>query len=153
MEVRGGNGYIEEWVNARLVRDAHIGLLWEGTNNINTLDIITRAVGREGAQRTLATVLHRKLDAAAKLPEEFRNRLRQALDDTIAFAEASQRTMRMKLQRARPQARFIHATSAVLMGWESCASARKADGARWHARFVPRATIKPARSIEAGHAV
>ena len=27
MEVRGGNGYIEEWVNARLVRDAHIGVL------------------------------------------------------------------------------------------------------------------------------
>src|SRR3546814_21176419 len=25
MEVRGGNGYIEEWVNARLVRDAHLG--------------------------------------------------------------------------------------------------------------------------------
>jgi len=25
MEVRGGNGYIEEWVNARLVRDAHVG--------------------------------------------------------------------------------------------------------------------------------
>ena len=35
MEVRGGNGYIEEWVNARLVRDAHIGVLWEGTSNIN----------------------------------------------------------------------------------------------------------------------
>ena len=51
MEVRGGNGYIEEWVNARLVRDAHIGLLWEGTSNINALDIITRAVGREGAHR------------------------------------------------------------------------------------------------------
>jgi len=31
MEVRGGNGYIEEWVQARLVRDAHIGVLWEGT--------------------------------------------------------------------------------------------------------------------------
>jgi acyl-CoA dehydrogenase len=41
MEVRGGNGYIEEWVNARLVRDAHIGVLWEGTSNINALDIVT----------------------------------------------------------------------------------------------------------------
>src|SRR6266478_6142472 len=44
MEVRGGNGYIEEWVQARLVRDAHIGVLWEGTSNINALDIVTRAV-------------------------------------------------------------------------------------------------------------
>ena len=48
MEVRGGNGYIEEWVHARLVRDAHIGVLWEGTSNINALDIIKRAVGKSG---------------------------------------------------------------------------------------------------------
>jgi len=41
MEVRGGNGYIEEWVHARLIRDAHIGVLWEGTSNINALDIVT----------------------------------------------------------------------------------------------------------------
>jgi len=40
MEVRGGNGYIEEWVHARLIRDAHIGVLWEGTSNINALDKI-----------------------------------------------------------------------------------------------------------------
>src|ERR1700693_5117289 len=46
MEVRGGNGYIEEWVNARLIRDAHIGVLWEGTSHINALDIVTRAGGK-----------------------------------------------------------------------------------------------------------
>ncbi|MBN8908264.1 MAG: acyl-CoA dehydrogenase family protein, partial [Rhodospirillales bacterium] len=28
MEARGGNGYIEDWVNARLIRDAQVGLLW-----------------------------------------------------------------------------------------------------------------------------
>ena len=51
MEMRGGNGYIEEWVNPRLVRDAQIGLLWEGTSNINALDVIGRAVGKiAGAQ-------------------------------------------------------------------------------------------------------
>lgn len=31
MEVRGGCGYIEEWSDARLVRDAHLGSIWEGT--------------------------------------------------------------------------------------------------------------------------
>ena len=54
MEVRGGNGYIEEWVQARLVRDAHIGVLWEGTSNINALDIITRAVGKSRAHQVAA---------------------------------------------------------------------------------------------------
>ena len=28
MEVRGGNGFIEDWGNAKLVRDAHTGVLW-----------------------------------------------------------------------------------------------------------------------------
>ena len=27
MEMRGGNGYIEDWANAKLVRDARFGLL------------------------------------------------------------------------------------------------------------------------------
>src|SRR3546814_1030609 len=34
MEVRGGCGYIEEWPDARLLRDAHLGSIWEGTGNI-----------------------------------------------------------------------------------------------------------------------
>ena len=66
MEVRGGNGYIEEWVNARLVRDAHIGVLWEGTSNINALDIITRAVGKSRAHRTLGAALAKLLDEATR---------------------------------------------------------------------------------------
>ena len=52
MEVRGGNGYIEEWVNARLVRDAHIGVLWEGTSNINALDVCSvRSANRARTRR------------------------------------------------------------------------------------------------------
>ena len=48
MEVRGGCGYIEEWGDARLVRDAHLGSIWEGTSNIVALDVM-RAIQRENA--------------------------------------------------------------------------------------------------------
>jgi acyl-CoA dehydrogenase len=135
MEVRGGNGYIEEWVNARLVRDAHIGLLWEGTSNINALDIITRAVGREGAHKTLATVLHRKLEAAAKLPEEFRSRLRTALDGAVTFAERVAADNADEASARQAASALYHATSAALMGWESCASSQGGRRALL-ARFV-----------------
>src|ERR1700742_997389 len=87
MEVRGGNGYIEEWVNPRLVRDAHIGVLWEGTSNINALDIITRAVGKSFAHRPLVTALGAMLDEAPAIPAAFHSRLREALDRAVAFAE------------------------------------------------------------------
>ncbi|MCA8928896.1 MAG: acyl-CoA dehydrogenase family protein, partial [Alphaproteobacteria bacterium] len=56
MEVRGGVGYIEEWSDARLVRDAHLGSIWEGTSNIVALDI-ARAVTREQALEPLQLFL------------------------------------------------------------------------------------------------
>ena len=48
MEVRGGCGYIEEWSDPRLLRDAHLGSIWEGTSNIVALDVL-RAIRREGS--------------------------------------------------------------------------------------------------------
>jgi alkylation response protein AidB-like acyl-CoA dehydrogenase len=52
MEVRGGCGYIEEWSDARLLRDAHLGSIWEGTSNIVALDVL-RAVRKEDALAAL----------------------------------------------------------------------------------------------------
>ena len=62
MEMRGGIGYIEEFVNPRLLRDAHLGSIWEGTGNIVALDALKRAVGRHGADAALAADLHARLD-------------------------------------------------------------------------------------------
>src|SRR4029077_717609 len=61
VEMRGGNGYIEDWVNAKLLRNAHLGSLWEGTSSFNALDIVRRAAGREGAHAALAAALNRRL--------------------------------------------------------------------------------------------
>ncbi|MDW8315183.1 MAG: acyl-CoA dehydrogenase family protein [Rhodovarius sp.] len=53
MEVRGGCGYIEEFPDARILRDAHLGSIWEGTSNIVALDVL-RAAERERALEPLA---------------------------------------------------------------------------------------------------
>ncbi|WP_185995971.1 acyl-CoA dehydrogenase family protein [Nocardioides campestrisoli] len=53
MEVRGGNGYIEDWVNPRLLRDAHLGSIWEGSSNVICLDVL-RCMTREQSHRVLA---------------------------------------------------------------------------------------------------
>jgi acyl-CoA dehydrogenase len=119
MEVRGGNGYIEEWVQARLIRDAHIGVLWEGTSNINALDIVTRAVGKSRAHRTLEAALRKLLEEATPIPAAFRDRLRLALDRTLAFAErvASEPTLEESARLAASA--LYHVTSAILMTWEA----------------------------------
>jgi acyl-CoA dehydrogenase len=65
MNVRGGNGYVEEWVNARLVRDAYLGAIWEGSTNVVALDV-QRAILREGAFEPLADFVQARLDAVAE---------------------------------------------------------------------------------------
>lgn len=44
MEARGGNGYIDDWINPQLVRDSHVGSIWEGTTNILAIDVL-RSLG------------------------------------------------------------------------------------------------------------
>src|SRR5712672_768209 len=114
MEVRGGNGYIEEWVQARLVRDAHIGVLWEGTSNINALDIIARAVGKSSAHRALQTALVKLLDAATAIPAAFRDRLREMLDRALDFAERVAAEPSLEADARQAASALYHITSAVL---------------------------------------
>src|SRR5712671_5930299 len=135
MEVRGGNGYIEEWVNARLVRDAHIGVLWEGTSNINALDIVTRAVGKSRAHRTLEAALRKLLDEATPIPAAFRDRLRLALDKTIVFAERVAAEPALEATARQAASALYHVTSTVLMTWEAAQPAADARRALY-ARFV-----------------
>ncbi|MFB9261846.1 acyl-CoA dehydrogenase family protein [Bradyrhizobium erythrophlei] len=120
MEVRGGNGYIEEWVQARLVRDAQIGVLWEGTSNINALDIIQRAVGKSGAHKALVATLQRRLGEARKLPESFGKRLRVALDRSIAFAERVAADRQSEHAARLAASALYHAASAIVLAWEGC---------------------------------
>ena len=120
METRGGNGYIEEWVQARLVRDAHVGVLWEGTSNINALDIIGRAVGKSGAHRALAAAMERRLNEAKALPEPFAKRLRTAFDRAIAFAERVADDRESEHAARLAASALYHAASAIVLAWEGC---------------------------------
>jgi acyl-CoA dehydrogenase len=115
MEVRGGNGYIEDWPNARLVRDAHLGLIWEGTSNINALDAIVRAVGKARAHLPLRQNLAERLEKSHALPEPFRARLDDAIADAFGFAE--QAASRADCERfCRVAAgKLYHATTAALL--------------------------------------
>ena len=147
MEVRGGNGYIEEWVNARLVRDAHIGVLWEGTSNINALDIVTRAVGKSRAHRTLEAALKRLLDNATRVPAAFRDRLRLALDRTLVFAERVAAEPALEENARLAASSLYHITSAVLMTWEAAQPGRDARRALY-ARFVLDHRLSPQDPLE-----
>jgi acyl-CoA dehydrogenase len=115
MEVRGGTGYIEEWSDARLVRDAHLGSIWEGTSNIVALDI-ARAAKRDGALEPLRTYLQDLLGSAG-LPAAslglLRTTLARACDALISVADSGQDELVRQAGSA-----LYHATTAVLMACE-----------------------------------
>ncbi|HEX5522957.1 MAG TPA: acyl-CoA dehydrogenase family protein [Pedococcus sp.] len=48
LECLGGNGYVEENGLARLYREAPLNSIWEGSGNVNALDVL-RAIAREPA--------------------------------------------------------------------------------------------------------
>jgi putative acyl-CoA dehydrogenase len=48
LECHGGNGFVEESVMPRLYRDSPVNSVWEGSGNVQCLDLL-RAVGREPA--------------------------------------------------------------------------------------------------------
>ena len=62
LEMRGGNGYVEDWVNPRLLRDAMVNVVWEGSSNVIVLDVL-RVIEREGAGAALYHMLHTRLQS------------------------------------------------------------------------------------------
>ncbi|MER6948540.1 acyl-CoA dehydrogenase family protein [Nonomuraea sp. NPDC000554] len=77
IEVHGGNGYIEQWPVARLLRDAQVNPIWEGGDNILCLDV-RRAMVKEQAHlpfldrlRSAATsdLVHARIDDLVKALE------------------------------------------------------------------------------------
>jgi len=71
LECLGGNGYVEESIAPRLYREAPLNSIWEGSGNVNALDVL-RALSREPetadsffAEVQLAQGADRRLDAAA----------------------------------------------------------------------------------------
>lgn len=76
MELIGGNAYIEEHILPRLLRDAQVMPIWEGTTNIQSLDFL-RLLTKEGATALIQrceTALGS--DSSAELYEIIHHRLR-----------------------------------------------------------------------------
>jgi acyl-CoA dehydrogenase len=57
IEIHGGNGYIEDWPVARLLRDAQVNTIWEGPDNILCLDV-RRGIEKAQAHEDLLARLH-----------------------------------------------------------------------------------------------
>jgi acyl-CoA dehydrogenase len=114
--VRGGCGYIEEWADARLLRDAHLGSIWEGTSNIVALDVL-RAISRDDALPVLKA-WDDALLGAASLDRQTHALFAETLNRACAFA-AEVATKKSEALARQAASALYHITSAIGLAREA----------------------------------
>jgi alkylation response protein AidB-like acyl-CoA dehydrogenase len=90
LQVFGGHGYVREWGIEQVVRDARVTMIYEGTNEIQAIDLLVRKVLPDGGAGMSAVLLELRdtLDASREADADVQRRLAQLryLGTTIAMA-------------------------------------------------------------------
>jgi acyl-CoA dehydrogenase len=138
IEIHGGNGYIESWPVARLLRDAQVNPIWEGPDNILCLDV-RRGIERAQAHQPLLERLH---DAISVSDDDATTQLVRCRVDDLEAAITAWSKLDGAVAEARlfPLTRFIGDVYAGALlteqaAWENATrqSDRKALVARLYA--------------------
>ena len=67
IEAHGGNGYVEDWPVARILRDAQVNTIWEGADNVLCLDV-RRAIEHEQADEPFVERIREAVHNAGESP-------------------------------------------------------------------------------------
>lgn len=81
LECHGGNGYVEDFPLARMYREAPLGSIWEGSGNVQCLDVLRVMHRTPGALDVLVQQLTRHVGADARYDRWIRD-LQGMLGDT-----------------------------------------------------------------------
>ena len=83
MELMGGNGYIEDFVMPKILRDVNVLPIWEGSGNIIVLDMLRAARKSDGL-----TIVFEMIEAAANESENHGELLHQKLSEIQTMWES-----------------------------------------------------------------
>ena len=128
LQVFGGHGYVREWGIEQVLRDSRIAMIYEGTNEIQAIDLLVRKVlGDQG--RALTTLLD---ELRAELPADSAA-TRMANELQAATAQLLQACAATPDHAHWVAGDFLRATTLVLLAWawERIAQANTDSQARW----------------------
>ena len=125
LQVFGGHGYVREWGVEQIVRDARVTMIYEGTNEIQAIDLLVRKVLPDGGA-ALGALLDELAGVPALQPRgavlrELAARLAQAAPDlpTLPYEVADD---------------FLRACALALLAWAwARIEAAAPAAARWQA--------------------
>jgi len=112
LQVFGGHGYVREWGIEQIVRDARVTMIYEGTNEIQAIDLLLRKVLPDGGDALGA--LFDQLAAEAPLPLEVQQRFDALRRLAVRLAQAA--TYRADLAYWVADD-FLQALALALLGW------------------------------------
>jgi putative acyl-CoA dehydrogenase len=156
LECLGGNGYVEESIMPRLYREAPVNSVWEGSGNVNVLDVL-RVLTREPqtAEAVLAEV-DRAAGADSRLDQHAR-RLRATLaalpaamaDDPAAVQRDGRRLVAAMALALQGALLVRHAPPQIADAF--CGSRLGPDAAGWTFGMSGDVTASATKTILARH--
>ncbi|WP_225781290.1 acyl-CoA dehydrogenase family protein [Xenophilus sp. Marseille-Q4582] len=116
LQVFGGHGYVREWGIEQHVRDARVAMIYEGTNEIQAIDLLVRKVLPDSgaALSAVALELRDELDASREADADAQRRLAQLRYLGTSVAMAAQADPRLPCEVADD---FLRAVMLGLMAW------------------------------------
>jgi alkylation response protein AidB-like acyl-CoA dehydrogenase len=135
LQVFGGHGYVREWGIEQHVRDARVAMIYEGTNEIQAIDLLLRKVLPDGGESLQALLSELAEELGEGVDAE---RTRAALAQLARFTQA-ELLPAVSQPSASPELPywladdFLRALAMVLMAWawSRIAAVPHPDSARW----------------------
>ena len=152
IQVHGGMGYIEETGAAQYYRDARIAPIYEGTNGIQAIDLVTRKLPSNGGETVAAFIagIKETVRAVNASNEPAFGHMGERLEASVAALEEASHWLQRQLSEKRPPRLRRHALRPdVRARGRRHLSRRRARSARPRARRWHR--IRGAHAMEARH--
>jgi alkylation response protein AidB-like acyl-CoA dehydrogenase len=136
LQVFGGHGYVSEWGIEQNVRDARIAMIYEGTNEIQAIDLLMRKVLGDGGAALNAMLDELSADLNANAPHEVHvvALFKQLRDIT---QEATQVNTRAdgSVTLSWIAGDYLRLATLALLAWSwtRIEAAQPTDAARWQA--------------------
>ena len=119
LQVLGGHGYVREWGIEQIVRDARVAMIYEGTNEIQAIDLLVRKVLADGGagMTALLDTLAADLPPSAKAskahtPAQARIQTLRAVTQQIVQAAPKDAALAYRVADD-----YLRAVALVLMDW------------------------------------
>ncbi|HWP12165.1 MAG TPA: acyl-CoA dehydrogenase family protein [Ramlibacter sp.] len=132
LQVFGGHGYIREWGIEQIVRDSRVAMIYEGTNEIQAIDLLVRKVLADGGAGLAALLsdLQMDLDASRAGPDDVLRRFAELRDVTTQLAEAAIHNPVLPFEAADDYLRAV-ALALLAWAWARIEAAAPAGVPRW----------------------